>query len=240
MSIVTSFLQNGLESSVNAGHGIIAEVGSGVAAAGVAMKAFSRVQQGQMGVRTSLGRAVRPKGRKQGELYGIVGPGYHLVWPFTHSIRTIDTRDRTNDLHQIQVESRDGQQMLVESSIIWAVRADDDNPYRALFHPEDGALTETVVRLCTSGLRVVVEGMDRVQMKQQREISGNVKDECEDDLLHYGVELKKVNLHTATATWAEKLSQMQRSPEAAFLGALAMNTESDGFVLPSMRYAPEG
>jgi len=126
------------------GRGLITTVSASFLLGGTAVKAFTKIEEGQMGVRTHFGKATRTSGDKEGELYGIVGPGIRVVVPFTHAIKNISIQDRTNTLPEIQINS-EGEQLRIESYIRWAVRKDGDNPYKALFKVEDSTeLTQTV------------------------------------------------------------------------------------------------
>src|SRR4051794_28079189 len=105
MSVLTMLEQGTGIGGEGSGGGIFAGVGSGLAIATTALKSFKIIRQGQMGVRTSWGRATYPEDHKdpdkQGKPYGIVGRGPHLMIPLSHSIVVIDVKDRTTKLPEL-------------------------------------------------------------------------------------------------------------------------------------------
>jgi regulator of protease activity HflC (stomatin/prohibitin superfamily) len=215
-----------------AARGVFGAVSGGLVAAGALVKAFEKVSEGEVGVRMRFGRAILCKNTESDPRHRTVGPGIHAVVPFTHGIRKISIQDRTNDLESIMVDSAEDQQLVVNSYIIWAVRADGDNPYKALFNVEPGELTQTVTNLCTSGLFRVMDGKSRNRMREYDQISGDVHDECRDDLQNYGVQLKRLNLKTVTLSPHEKLGErivqagsLYNMP--AVLGAVAASSMSE-------------
>jgi len=210
------------------GKNAVAMASSSLFVVGSAFKAFAKVSEGERGVRTNMGRATRTKGRREGQLYGIVKPGYHLVMPFTHAIRTVSVQNMPKDLENMQVNCNEGRQFLVAASITWAVRSDGDNPFRALFNVETkGALAENVGNICTAGLRTVIDGTTEEAMKNDREIASNVKDICRDDLLEYGSELRKVNITTVTRTFGQMIVEANVQPSQAMLGSdIGMNNKA--------------
>lgn len=208
-----------LGSGTGGGKNAVAMASSSLFVVGSAFKAFAKVSEGERGVRTNMGRATRTKGRREGQLYGIVKPGYHLVVPFTHAIKTISVQDRPENLDTIQINCDEGRQMLVVSSIIWAVRSDGDNPFRALFNVESPkALTENVSNICTAGLMTVIDGTDEKSMKSYGEVAENVKDVCREDLLEYGSELRRINIKTVTRTFGQMIVEANVHPSQAMLG----------------------
>ncbi len=143
----------------------------GFVAAGSVMKAFTIIPQGEMGVRTHFKQPVRTRGPHAGELYGTVGRGWHWIVPFTHGIKTISIQDRFDNLEHVFVNSNEGRQIEINPSIAWGVRADNDNPFRALFIPKDEeALVTGVKNLCTAGISEVLDGRSKEEMKDRRTV----------------------------------------------------------------------
>lgn len=220
-----SLAQEVLTGGMGASRELITKVSGVMILGGTAFKAVAKVSEGEMGVRTHYGRAHRIRGRRSGELYGIVEPGYHPVFPFTHSIKTISVQDRSNDLGELQVD-REDKQYRVMSSITWFVSKEGDNPYRAIFNIlNEGDLTQAVTNICLSGLREVMAEIPDAKLKNRREVQGGVSEICSDDLGYYGVLLKRLNLHSVTPTIGEMLRPTGQFPPPPRMGALAVAAE---------------
>lgn len=205
---------------VSGGMGLSKELVGGIAGVGVAissaLKGFKRVPQGEMGVRTRFGKV---KFGKDGEPR-VVGAGLHGVLPFTHSIETISVQDRSHDLGDFAFE-RDDQKYHVKSSITWAVSQEKEHVRRALF--ETNSLTETVTNICASGLWIVMTSIDRGKINDSREISHDVHEICDEDLLVYGVLLKALRLREVARSEAQVLAgALQRNPPDDMSGRLAV------------------
>ena len=218
--------QEVLTGGMDVGQGAIAKLSGVMLLGGTVFKAVAKVNEGEMGVRTHYGRTHRVRGRRAGQLYGITGPGYHPVVPFTHSIKTVSVRDRSNDLGELQVD-RENTQFRVMASVVWRVMDHGDNPYRALYHIQnEGALTETVTNHCLGGLRVVMAELPVAKLVDDREVQGSVKEICDDELGYYGVDLKTLNLLTVTRTIGEMLRGTVPGPNSPGLGAIAIAAEA--------------
>lgn len=198
-------LQEALGGGLGIGEGAIAKVSAVAVAAGTAFKSVVKVNEGEKGVRTRYGRATRTRGRRAGELYGIVEPGMHFVVPFTHSVNKISVRDRSNDLGELQVD-REGKQYLVRGSIVWYVMPDGDNPYRAQFNIQNETeLTSTVVVTCAGALREVVSLVPLDTPVIENEAFESINEICAEELAFYGVALKRLRLPTVTPTLGQML-----------------------------------
>ena len=203
--------------ALSGGMGISKEVVGGVAGVGFAissaLKGFKRVPQGEMGVRTRFGKVSYDKN----SIPRVVGAGLHGVIPFTHSIDTISIQDRSHDLGDFAFE-RDEQKYHVKSSITWAVSQEKEHVRRALF--ETNSLTESVTNICASGLWIVMTSIDKDAMSDAREISQNVHEMCDEDLLVYGVLLKALRLREVARSEAQVLAgALQTNPPADNIGS---------------------
>ncbi len=178
------------------GMGLSKELVAGAAgtfgAVKTAMSAFKRVNQGEMGVRTRLGKV---KTDKQG-VPRVVGAGLHAVAPFTHSIETIAIKDRAHNLEVIEFE-REETKYTAKSSITWAVSPEPEHLYRAIFEVDN--LTESVTNICVSGLYLALNSMKSEKMHDPAAVRGEIHDLCDDDLLEYGVVLRAFRLHSLAA-----------------------------------------
>lgn len=217
---------------------------------GTAFKAFVKVKRGEMGVRTHLGRPEREKdslllyqpfaeqllkpekklGLYAGQLYGIVGPGIHPVVPFTHSIDKVSVLPRLNDLRQFEIMDDERRVLKVLSYVKWAVQADGDNPYRALFKVDGGNLEQAVSLQTVETLRDVLLGRENVHKIKSSEIQDQVKQESRGALASYGVELIRVGIFTAAPTEAGQIAHAMKDMKLTFgeLAARVLDSE-DGF-----------
>ena len=197
-------------------------ISTAVLAIGTGMKAVTKVSEGEMGVRVKRGRARRVlKNGELGELYGVVGPGLKVITPFVHSIYTVDVKDRTHNFQDLPIDCND-EQLAIKSSMIWRVSREGDNPYKARFiGGNDEQLTTTVSGICFAGLgEVAAAATSRAELKNFREIDGNVKSIVARPLLEYGVEMKLLNISSITRTFGEMIRHANMD-SAQHIGALA-------------------
>lgn len=197
---------------LSSGMGLSKGVVGSVAGIGVvissALKGFKRIPEGEKGVRTGFGKV---KFDKNGEPK-VVGSGLHGVPPFTHSIETISILDRPHDLESFAIE-KGGEKYNVKSSITWAVSPEKEHVYRALFRTT--ALTETVTNICATGLRFVMNSLEQDNFYDNHAVAEGVSDVCDEDLLIYGVLLKRLQLREVARSEAQVLAGALRGNSSA-------------------------
>jgi len=66
-----------------------------------------------------------------------------------------------------------------------------------------------------------MDGMNKREIKQHNIIDQNVKDACGEDLLNYGVVLRRINATTVTPTLGEMIKQSGSNVDTSILGGLA-------------------
>lgn len=225
--------------------------------AATATKAIEIVHQGEMGVRMKRGRPMERRGYSEEELaeigrYVTHGPGIYGVFPLLRKIVKVNVQDRTERYQGFDIESADGQLFTVDPIFTWHVRADGDNPYKALFNvknekdnndvAKDFELQQTVVGICVGGLHRALRGKTARDLKDinSQEIDAKTKEECYEDLLEYGTALKRVVLPPITRKDSEVLKQGLERSGVPSLGAVALGPiEADehgmGAVLPFPR-----
>ena len=229
-------------------------VGYGTAAvgvAGLAFKAYTNVPQGQVGLRTRFKRArqekdsILPWGPKAGEIYKLVGPGPHLTMPFAHNINLISTQDRTTALPAFRVDSgQAARQHDINASIIWGVvKPEDAAKYgieykelvmRAMYEASSqDELTEAVTGICVTGLRKVILSENEPHKINPDAAQQNLISSCKDDLLGYGVELRRLNVINTAYTNADVLGSRLAGAQFA-IGAAAAAYE----IMPELRVVP--
>lgn len=219
-----SIMQNAVETGMHTGGGITTILSASLAAGTTAFKAFNKVSMGEKGVRHKRNGTHYTKGSRKGQLYGIKGPGIYPVIPFLHSYKTIHTRNRTNDLPEIQFNC-DEKQLKLASSIVWFVSEADDHPWRAMYRAENlHELTQNVTGICLNGLRKVTSNMDRRWLDDDATLFAGLEAVCAEDLIYYGCALSKLNLAPATETIGEMIRQSGQ-PSVGLMGAVATSAE---------------
>jgi hypothetical protein len=100
----------------------VAKVGGSIIfAGGIIMKSIVKVPKFHEGIRTVRANPERTWGRKKGQLYGRVGSGFHLVYPFVGSIESVSTREQPHNLAAFSVVLSDGKKYTSDGSITWHV-----------------------------------------------------------------------------------------------------------------------
>jgi uncharacterized membrane protein YqiK len=177
-------------------------------------------------------------GGAEGELYGIVGPGMHAVMPFTHSIEKISVRPRTVEYKgqsgiQINLEDK---QLQLDSFFTWAVRDDDEHPYRAIFNVADEIeLCQAVGSNCIAALGHVARNVEKRELlDDDREIFRRVNIRADGDLSKFGARLITAKVIAHTETLGEMLRQSGQMTHQAILGAAATTQLGMEGVIPGL------
>lgn len=172
------------------GAGLVGPMG-GAAAAGAISKSWGTVPEGYRGIRTQLKKV--PKFEEDRPKKPPLKPGFHPTMPFTHSIVLINVENRANT-GKATVERKEGLYD-VEAAFIWQVLPDGDNPYRALYHVNDGEdLTQIVTGICRAGLSKAITTMDKDHIQRPKAVLNEVNNHCLDRLLYFGVALNAVEI----------------------------------------------
>lgn len=224
--------------------------------AAAATKSIEVVHKGEMGVKTYRGDVIERRGRTEEEIaeigrYVTLGPGIYPVLPLLQKVVKINVQDRLAKADPFDLESSDGQLFQVTPQFIWRVRADGDNPHDALFKvknekdnkdvAKDHEIQQIVVGLCVDGLHRVLRGMTALDLKNvdSREVGEETKNECREDLLEYGTELRRLILPPVTPKDSEVLKQGLERIGITGLGAVAVDetgaSENTGGILVSIR-----
>jgi regulator of protease activity HflC (stomatin/prohibitin superfamily) len=226
-------LQELMNSAAGGSKGMMGAAGAAIAVAGTGIKAFTKIEEGERGVRSHYGRTHRNRDawfsdKREGDLFGIVGPGMHFMVPFTHSIRKVNVKDRGNDLDNITVTSDEDKQFIISPYIRWHVREDGDHPYRASYKVNgEGELVQNVVQACTSGLNEVITEANRVDLYNFGQIDHDVQDACYEELLYYGVALKKLGIKEIRESDVDRLGRMIGKHNVSLLGQIAASEMVD-------------
>lgn len=204
--LAAGFLDNG--GVLDGGKSLIPIITGGALAVGLAVKAFTKIDEGERGVRTHFGRPVHKTGGKKGQPYGILGSGIYIAVPFTHSIRRISIQNRPDVLPLMPVDIA-GTQINVVPSIEWAVMDDETSILNAMFGvSSDKELKEAVVNICVSGLNKAVGSLTLDDIRTGESlIQSAVIDLSAGDLAGYGVELRRLRINNNARSIGEMIRQ---------------------------------
>lgn len=193
----------------------MAWITGGLASAGALLKSIEHIPDGELAVKVRGGRLDRRYNsyfytKRPGDFHGYRGKGLAFSIPFLERYVRVNIQENVDTLPNLTLTSQEGLQMLVGSAVTWHVIGEGDNPYKALLKLNDpfnknnfAELRQKVVKISAQGLSVVMNGMPEKQMYEFDEISGNVRDECKDELFDYGVNMVGMQFEAPYLTPAE-------------------------------------
>ncbi len=132
------------------------------------------VVSGHTGLKFSFGRATRE-----------LGPGFHLLVPFLQVIRTLPTRDRTIDLPQQRVTTRDGLVYDVDANVVFRVV----DVRRALIEIDD--LDKGMLQMLGLGVQEVLRARGRTSMHVSDDLDAVLGETMARRLEPWGVEVRR-------------------------------------------------
>jgi len=229
----------------NVAKGLLGPVVAVSAIAGsarTAFKAYTRVPEGHMALKTWKTKA-RHSSTQEGELgklYGVVGPGGTWMFPYLGGRTIIDVRERRSHVGAIQAVNQ-GDQIVIDSAAAWKVsKADPEHLYRAHYNVTDGeALEQSVIAVCVGGLQTIAQRESRETLLDCRKMTGFLNEECGKHLLdNYGVVLNQIVLREATETAAEKDYKGKKAIAEAITSLSPLAEWLNEFPIPGPRIAP--
>ena len=148
-----------LGGAANGTKNLVATITGALLLGTTGFRVFKTVPEKHMGIMThwkhpahqknrnavEIGGKVLRKGHTIGDLHGIVAPGNYKVMPFAHDILLVSVADVTENLGHFDF-TNDQKQLKTAASVIWHVRADGDNPYRAHYNVRKGEELPQTVR----------------------------------------------------------------------------------------------
>lgn len=175
-----------------------------------AFKAYTRVPEGHMALKTwkTKARHSPAPNAKEGELgrlYGVVGPGGTWMFPYLGGRTIIDTRERRSHLGAMQAVNAE-EQILMDAAAAWRVSKEDpEHLYRAHYGVAEGdTLEQSVIAVCVGGLQTIASREKRATLLDTKKMTGFLNEECKGDLIdNYGVVLNQVVVREATQTAAQ-------------------------------------
>jgi hypothetical protein len=233
-----------------------------IAVGGAALKIVETVPDGEMGIlmRNSTSPVVRKEVRhlpedqriaitddRSAEIgqFVILGPGRYLVAPLFRKVVKINVGDRADTVKGLALESEEGQQYEAHPTFTWHVRRDGDNPWKARFRvnnekdnrdkDRDLELKQAVIGICVDGLSQVLNGMpaDRLIKLSGKDVIVPTQEICRDDLLYYGVGLRRVGLEPIRRTFPEVIAQSgQQNASKIIIEGMEADEDGMGAVIP--------
>lgn len=172
-----------------------------------AFKAYTRVPEGHVALRTWKTKARRNPSREGelGKLYGVVGPGGTWMFPYLGGRTIIDTRERRSHLGAMQAINAE-EQILMDAAAAWKVsKQDPEHLYRAHYGVAEGdTLEQSVIAVCVGGLQTIASREKRATLLDTKKMTGFLNEECKGYLIdNYGVVLNQVVVREATQTAAQ-------------------------------------
>lgn len=188
----------------------------GIATLGIGAKIlrpYIRIEPDEEAVRTRGGNLTYHKrGGAKGQVKHL-GPGPHLVVPFSHEIRRQKTSAQTTPLGAVSVERGGAIVYDAEATVIWRVMSSgvsrntmrqwfapwkkpwqstqtDDYPYRSMFAVDD--LEKTVKSLCSDALTTAMEEAEADEFRDSRIMTEAVVESCGDELKTWGTEVLRI------------------------------------------------
>jgi regulator of protease activity HflC (stomatin/prohibitin superfamily) len=179
---------------MNVGGGMIKTAAGGALAIAAGANTFFRVREGEVAIKEGFGGKVRRDNEGNPKIYG---PGVHMVFPGFQHRKVISIQDRQDDYPEFEI-SRDNKKYKIESSLMWGVSPENDNPYRALYVPDTIKTLENRILRIGRGMlwSALMEADERIFS------SANLRDEIYEPLeervrkpfIKYGVEMRDLDI----------------------------------------------
>ena len=237
MGLSSEIISSGIGEGAGVGKSTIGYITAGVAAIGIALKSFTIIPEGSVGVKTRFGKARR---HKKGDLAGepiIKGAGAHATFPGVHSYRVINVRRRASDLEPsfVDVDNRGiSEKRALRASITWRVSDKHDDPYKALFEVEDGSLEQSVTNICLGGLRLTIEEHGRAITNQPELLHAETNAHIREPLGLIGVNLEAIQIKDTTQSEGQAVGNAIQSaspdnplPNIAAIAAVHLAAEEN-------------
>jgi hypothetical protein len=190
--------------------GVVAGLGAGVGAIGIAFKFVETVHEGEMAVKERFGRPLTYTDEEGQVLHKIKGPGKYFTFPFAHRFHKIETRDQVERFEQ-EINCSRGIQWAVGTRAIWAVSEQGEAPYRALYSVKDKTeLKQKVLGACEQAMFETLNGADSEDFRNPSnlaDIDSTVKVKSRAELDDMGVMLRRVGFWKLTETSHEMQRQ---------------------------------
>jgi hypothetical protein len=136
----------------------------------------------------------------------VLGTGPKVAIPPVWHIKKANVKDRTSQLKDALFKNND-EFWKADVSVIWAVRDDGDNPIKSLFEIDHGELDDTVKEICADGLDMALRKHSKEPADRLEDIKESAIELCEEDLLRYGVAVKRFNIYNPTPREGEIVKQ---------------------------------
>ena len=147
-------------------------------------KTFKFVQEGELGIKLTFGKARRDKGGNP----KVIHPGFALLIPWVQSLKRRHVRQQTHHLDHQAIALADGLIYEVSAIVIFRVV----NIYRALFEIDD--LDRSIADLSMGILRKVLSAKKHGDLQNMQGISEELLSDLKEKAEEWGVEFIQFNL----------------------------------------------
>ena len=220
------------------------------------LRPYVRVEQGDEVIRTRGGNCSEHKrGPAKGKVK-ILGPGPHLMIPFSHEMHRQSIKAQTTPLGEVRIDRAEEPRYDCEATVQWRVVPSgvskstigkwfkpwgrpgksqlNDYPYRARFETDD--LEGTVKTICRDGLAKAMTTAPKEEFRDSKAMTDEVKEACREELLTWGAEVLRITLdQPGVETDIDRLgAYMQGLPPedmSQIAGVAAALSEGDGQVV---------
>jgi regulator of protease activity HflC (stomatin/prohibitin superfamily) len=213
-------------SMADGGKALIATISGGAIAVGMAIKLFTNVSENERAIVLHRSKATRPRtkndSKQEGDMYGTVGPGWHMQIPGVRSFKKVSLKERNSRLQDIHPVVH-GQKTLFASHVNWSIFDETYAMHAATYGMENEAeLDQTVVSICNSGLRRVLNGLPKAYLTDEDVLFAGVQAITFSKLMDHGVMLRSMQLVESNPTDAQIQSNAIREGIHDALSTIAL------------------
>ena len=201
-------------------HGIFGILCSLLATFFSFFKAFSYVNEGELGIKLRFGKARKDKSGKP----KIIHPGFVLMIPWVDTLMKHHVRQQTLRFDNQRIMIKDGFILNINAVLIFRVT----DIYRALFEIDD--LHNSLAGISMGVLRDVFTGRDHKNLSDTKEISNLLLDGLGEKVQQWGVELLQFNIIDCAPT--SETAQIILAQTGVLMKAEALNSMAEKFKIP--------
>lgn len=226
-------------------------IGGAVGMGTMAFKTVVKVERGQRGIRTRSGETERRKDaltarvaggvantalrlvdgldidafahKREGTRYGIVKPGLHITFPGVEAIHIVSIQNRSANIEDARVLSKENKLFEYNANIRWAVPDDEESIYKYWFNgTSELELAQIVVNACRNGAREVMDLQPERFIRDRTAVFSGLKSVTDHELGNFGVELRDFGISSITPAPVEILKDTMKMHHESIMGAVAL------------------
>jgi hypothetical protein len=211
----------------NSSKTLIATVSGGALAVGMAIKLFTNVSENERALVLHRSKAMRTKTKniykQEGDLYGTAGPGWHMQIPGVRSYKKVSLKNHNSRLLDIHPVVH-GQKTMFAAHVNWSIHNEPYSMHAATYGMEnESELEQTVVSICTSGLRQVVKTLPNAYLDDEAVLFAGLEAVRWQKLLGLGVVLHDMQLVDSNPTDSQLQSNAIRDGISDGLSAVMLS-----------------